>query len=167
MIDQRNAHIRVLFDQFMKEIQHKRGMSQQLLFPESLQLMPEDYLFFEQIKSELRYVGFEFVSENEDKYLYQVTGIPAQLQSASSTVTLLNDIIDRVKNATGDAVSAIHEQIALSLAESAAIHAGQVLEKEAMTQLVEQLFSCPIHNYTPDGKKIMAIWTEEEIRSRF
>ncbi|NLK47516.1 MAG: DNA mismatch repair endonuclease MutL [Bacteroidales bacterium] len=167
MIDQRNAHIRVLFDQFMREIQNKRGMSQQLLFPESLQLMPDDYLFFEQIKSELRYVGFEFLSEGEDKYLYQVTGIPAQLKSASSIVTLLNDIIERVKNATGDAVTAIHEQIALSLAESAAIHTGQVLEKEAMTQLVEQLFACPIHNHTPDGKKIMAIWTEEEIRSRF
>ncbi len=167
MIEQRNAHIRVLFDQFMREIQNKRGMSQQLLFPESLQLMPDDYLFFEQIKSELRYVGFEFLSEDEDKYLYQVTGIPAQLKSASSIVTLLNDIIERVKNATGDAVTAIHEQIALSLAESAAIHTGQVLEKEAMTQLVEQLFACPVHNHTPDGKKIMAIWTEEEIRSRF
>jgi DNA mismatch repair protein MutL len=165
MIDQRNAHIRVLFDQFMKELRDKRGLSQQLLFPERLQLMPEDHLFFEQIKSALRHVGFEFVSE--DVYHYQVTGIPAQLQSVSATVSLLGDIIERVKNATGEALAVIHEQIALSLAESAAILSGQVLSKEAMTELVEQLFACPIHNHTPDGKKIMAIWTEEEIRGRF
>jgi len=50
IIDQRRAHIRILFDQFIKEIQQKKGFSQQLLFPETLHLMPEDLLFFEQIK---------------------------------------------------------------------------------------------------------------------
>ena len=165
MIEQRRAHIRILFDQFMKEIGEKKGFSQQLLFPEVLQLMPDDYLFFEQIKSELRYVGFEF--EADKAYQYHVKGIPAQLKTTSGILPLLNDMLERVKNATGDALSIIHEQIALSLAETAAVQTGQTLSKEEMTDLVDQLFACPMHNHTPDGRLIMAIWTEEEIQGRF
>lgn len=165
MIDQRRAHIRILFDQFMKEIQEKRGFSQQLLFPEIFQLMPDDYLFFEQIKTELRYVGFEF--EAEKTYQYQIKGVPAQLKSSADVVSLLNDMIERVKNATGDAVEAMQEQIALSLAENAALSAAQSLNNEEMMKLVDQLFACPSHNYTPDGKSIISILTQEEIQNRF
>lgn len=165
MIDQRRAHIRILFDQFMKEIGEKKGFSQQLLFPEVLQLMPDDYLFFEQIKAELRYVGFEF--EADKTYQYQIKGIPAQLKSSSGVLPLLSDMLERVKQATGDALSVIHEQIALSLAETAAIQTGQTMTKEEMSDLVDQLFACPTHNHTPDGKLIMTIWTQEEIQGRF
>jgi len=145
MIDQRRAHIRILYDQFMKEIQDKKGFSQQLLFPEVLQLMPDDYLFFEQIKTELRYVGFEF--EADKTYQYQIKGIPAQLKTTSGVLPMLNDMLERVKHATGDALSVVHEQIALSLAETAAI--------------------CPSHNHTPDGRPVMVVWTLEEIQNRF
>lgn len=165
MIDQRRAHIRILFDQFMKEISDKKGFSQQLLFPEVLQLMPDDYLFFEQIKTELRYVGFEF--EAEKTYQYQVKGIPAQLKNTSGVLPLLSDMLERVRQATGDALSVIHEQIALSLAETAAIQTGQTMTKEEMIDLVDQLFACPAHNHTPDGKLIMTIWTQDEIQARF
>jgi DNA mismatch repair protein MutL len=165
MIDQRRAHIRILFDQFMKEIGEKKGFSQQLLFPEVLQLMPDDYLFFEQIKAELRYVGFEF--EADKTYQYQIKGIPAQLKSSSGVLPLLSDMLERVKQATGDALSVIHEQIALSLAETAAIQTGQTMTKDEMSDLVDQLFACPTHNHTPDGKLIMTIWTQEEIQGRF
>ncbi|MDO9633459.1 MAG: DNA mismatch repair endonuclease MutL [Paludibacter sp.] len=165
MIDQRRAHIRILFDQFMKEIQEKRGFSQQLLFPEVFQLMPDDYLFFEQIKSELRYLGFEF--EAEKAYQYQIKGVPTQLKSSADVGSLLHDMVERVKNATGEAVEAMQEQIALSLAENAAISPGQSLNNEEMSQIVDQLFACPSHNYTPDGKSVMMILTQEEIQNRF
>ncbi|MDD2283925.1 MAG: DNA mismatch repair endonuclease MutL [Paludibacter sp.] len=165
MIDQRRAHIRILFDQFIKEIQDKKGFSQQLLFPELLQLMPDDYLFFEQIKAELRYVGFDF--EADKAYQYQIKGIPVQLKTSSEILPLLSDMLERVKSSTGDALSVIHEHIALSLAETAAIQSGQTMSKEEMTDLVDQLFACPSHHHTPDGRLIMSIWTQEEIQNRF
>ncbi len=34
LIDQHRAHIRILFDQFLSQIEHKRGISQRALFPE-------------------------------------------------------------------------------------------------------------------------------------
>lgn len=165
MIDQRRAHIRILYDQFLKELQERKGFSQQLLFPEQITMMPDDISFFEQIKSDLRYVGFEF--DGGQKNSYAVIGIPVQLKSSTHVVSLINEIIERVKTATGDAVTVIHEQIALSLATNAAIAIGQSLGNQEMLHLVEQLFACPSHNHTPDGKPVMAIWTQEEILNRF
>lgn len=165
IIDQRRAHVRILFDQFMQEMQQKKGFSQQLLFPETLQLMPEDLLFFEQIKTELHYVGFDF--EQEISGQYTLKGVPSQLKGTESIIPLLNHMIERVKTATGDAVAVMQEKIALSLAETAALPAGQSLSNDEMTGLVEQLFGCSSHNHTPDGKLIMAIWTQEEIQAKF
>lgn len=168
MIDQRRAHIRILFEQFLKNIQEKKGFSQQLLFPETLELLPEDYLFFEQVKTELGYLGFEIESEQStSSHHYQIKGMPSVIKSSSGVIPLINDIVERVKNATGDAQTVVHEQIALSLAETTAIQTGQVLSREEMTDLVEQLFACPVHNHTPDGKTIMSIWTMEEIQRKF
>jgi len=59
VIDQRRAHIRVLFDEFMKELSLRKGFSQQLLFPEEIDLMPEDVPFFDQIRDDLRVLGFD------------------------------------------------------------------------------------------------------------
>ena len=38
LIDQHRAHVRVLFDRYMVQIQQKQGVSQGVLFPEILQL---------------------------------------------------------------------------------------------------------------------------------
>ncbi len=165
VIDQRRAHIRILFDQFIQEIKQKQGVSQRLLFPESLSFMPEDHAFFEQIKPELRYLGFEFTYKKANHY--QVLGIPAQLQTTSLIVPLLNDMVERVKNCTGEALDIVHEQIAISLAETAAIAHGLILSKDAMQELFQQLFANPNHHYTPDGKTIMIILSEDEIKNRF
>ncbi len=165
IIDQHRAHIRILFDQFVREIKQKKGVSQQLLFPEKLQLMPEDLPFFEQIKPELKYLGFDFVAEQHNQY--QVIGIPAQLQATSLIISLLTDIVVRVKESIGEALDVVHEHIAMSLAETAAINHGVILSKHAMSDMFQKLFSCPEHNHTPDGKNIMVIWTEDEIKNRF
>jgi len=165
MIDQRRAHIRILFDQFLNEIENKKGNSQQLIFPETFRLMPEDRLFLEQIKEELTFVGFDF--EVDEDQQYQIKGIPSQLKSTSSIQSLLNDIIERVKNSTGDAREIIIDKISLSLAENMAIQYVQSLSKDEMRDLVERLFACPSHNHTPDGKLIMTILTQDEIQERF
>ena len=38
MIDQHRAHIRILYEQFLGEIENQHAPSQQILFPETLEL---------------------------------------------------------------------------------------------------------------------------------
>lgn len=165
LIDQRRAHIRILFDQFLSEIQRRQGVSQQMLFPEQLQLSAGDRPFFEQLKQQLHYVGFDFEKESDDSYLLK--GIPSQLKATDDFMSLLHEVIERTRQATGDGIVVMEEQIAQSLAVKAAIDAGQKLSNEEMSELVERLFICSNHNYTPDGKMILSILSQEEIQNRF
>lgn len=165
MIDQRRAHIRILYDQFFNEINSKRGNSQQLLFPESYYLMPENIVFFEQVKEDLSFVGFDF--EIDENCHYLIKGVPSLLKSTSTVQSLLDEIIESVKDSSGKGHELIVEKIALLLAESIAIQSGQSLGNKEMADLVERLFMCPSHTYTPEGKLIIALWSLDEIQERF
>ncbi len=165
MIDQRRAHIRILSDQFLAELKQRKGFSQQLLFPEELSLMPEDDLFFANLKPELVSTGFDF--ETLGKAVYSVKGVPAQLQDSSNVVSIIQQIIEQAKQATDEGVAVIRESISLKLAEASAIRSGQKLSQDEMANLVDRLFACEMHHYTPDGKTVMVILSEEEMISRF
>lgn len=166
LIDQRRAHIRILFNEFLNELSLRKGFSQQLLFPELIELMPEDLPFYEQIKEELRILGFDIKVEAGGLQL-SVQGIPSQLKSPEKVPALLSDFLLRTKNAYGEPIDKLREEMALALAETSAIPATGRLNIEEMTHLVDQLFACPVHLYTPDGKLVMIIIPQEEIAGRF
>ena len=165
LIDQRRAHVRILTDQFLREIQQRQGHSQQLIFPEIISFLPDDELFFNQVKQELVNAGFDFASESSGNY--QIMGIPAQMKATGNVIPLLQMIVEDVKQATGDGITAIRESIARQLAESASIRAGQSLSEQEMSDLVDRLFACEQHHYGPDGKPVMVIISDDDIQSRF
>jgi DNA mismatch repair protein MutL len=61
----------------------------------------------------------------------------------------------------------IEEALALALAQKAAITAGKTLSDDESASLVARLFSSASPNYTPDGKPIVSIFSEEELAKRF
>ena len=164
MIDQHRAHVRILFDQFMHQMMHRPGNSQQLLFPEDLLLSEHTYQVFEKISNELHALGFDF--EKVDSKTYLVKGVPAHLNTGS-TLGLLDELIAKASNSTSDIHVDINETIALTLAKNTAIKAGQILTEEEMSDLIDKLFASSNCNYTPDGKIIMTILNQEDIESRF
>ena len=164
MIDQHRAHIRILYDLFMSQIENRKALSQQVLFPEVLELSADEALIFEQLLPDLYHVGFDF--ESLGNHSYNVKGVPDQLGTAS-VIDLLLNMLDKAKTTAEDLTTAMHESIALSLAEVSSLKAGQRLANEEMSDLIDRLFACSNHNVTPDGKKIMSIFTHEEIEKRF
>ena len=164
MIDQHRAHTRILFDLFFSQMENSHGISQQVLFPEVLELNAEEALFFEQIMPDLQQVGFEF--EHLGNYSFSVKGVSSIL-GTSSVIDLLLDILDKAKTTASDLTAGLHESISLSLAESSSLKAGQRLTNEEMSDLIDRLFACANHNFTPDGKKIMTIFTQDEFEKRF
>lgn len=165
VIDQRRAHIRVLFDEFMKELSLRKGFSQQLLFPEEIDLMPEDVPFFDQIRDDLRVLGFDTELQSGNRLM--VKGMPSCLRSSEQVLALIHDMLVRVKNAYGDSTEKIREEMALSLADSSAIPSTGRLSGEEMAHLVDQLFACSAHQHTPDGRTVMIIISQEELANRF
>lgn len=164
MIDQQRAHTRILFDLFLTQMEKTNGLTQQILFPEVLELSEDDELFFEQISGDLKRVGFEF--EPIENHSYNIKGIPAQI-GKSSVIDLLFDMLDKAKTTAQDPTASIHESISLTLAEASSLKAGQRLSSDEMNDLIDRLFACANYNFTPDGKKIVTTFTQEELENRF
>lgn len=164
IIDQQRAHTRILFDLFLVQLEKSQGLTQQVLFPEKLELSADDDLFFEQILHDLQRVGFDF--DALDNHSYEVKGIPAEI-GKSSVIDLLFEMLDKAKTTAQDPTASIHESIALTLAEASSLKAGQRLSSEEMSDLIDRLFASANYNFTPDGKKIVTTFTQDELEKRF
>ena len=66
-----------------------------------------------------------------------------------------------------DAKAKAREQVAASLARASALNYGAELTQEEIVHLIDKLFACAKPNYTPDGKKVLTIFTLGEIEKLF
>lgn len=163
-INQQRAHTRILFDQYLTQLELHKSVSQQLLFPEILELTHDDMYYFELMLPDLQQVGFEF--DITAPTTFSVKGIPDQL-AVGSVIDILLEMLEKTKSTAEDLTTSMHSSIALSLAGAASIKVGQQLTQEEMTDIIDRLFACENHHFTPDGKKIMTIVTLDEIEKRF
>ena len=164
LVNQHRAHTAVLYEQFLNQLVESRGATQQLLFPEVLVLPQDEMVLLSQLTEDLRAIGFDIEQLSPDSY--SVQGVPAQFIE-QSPVPVLRQIIDRVRERGADTRREWQEQIALELAQSAAIPYGKMLTEPEMRELVTRLVALPQYRRTPDGKTILSLLTDEEIGRRF
>ena len=164
IIDQQRAHIRVLYDRYLEQIQSRRGASQGLLFPEMIQLPPSEAVVLEHLQDELRALGFDLQSLGGGAY--SLNAVPAGTEGLHAE-TLIRNIIDTAMEKGSGISEEINSRLALALARNSGIVTGQVLSNEEMEALVDSLFACATPNYTPDGKVIITILEQENIDRLF
>lgn len=61
IIDQHRAHVRILFDQFLKAVQTSSVASQSLIFPEILNTTSSQDIIINEILTKLKSIGFDIV----------------------------------------------------------------------------------------------------------
>lgn len=164
LINQHRAHAAVLYMQFLEQLTHTQGAMQQLLFPEILALSQEEMVLMEQLLPDLKTIGFDLEQLSPDSY--SVNGIPAQLANQSA-MPVLRHILLQVQERGADTQTEWREQIALSLAETAAIPTGKILTEPEMRDIVTRLVQLTNYRRTADGKTIISLLTDEEINKRF
>ncbi len=163
IIDQRRAHIRILFERFIKRIQDRKGASQRLLFPDMLEFNNEEAITLNLILDDLEALGFEINDMGNNSYA--VHAIPSEINNCNPT-SLIKKVIDNSMDTGMDAKTEIRESLALSMANFAAIPSEKALTEEEILLLVSELFACKITNHTPDGKTIISVITDEEIEKK-
>ena len=97
---------------------------------------------------------------------YTISGIPAMLDTQAA-ITALNNIIHTVRETGLSAKERWKNQIALSLAKDAAVQSGKKISDDEAQELVRALFDLPQYMFTPDGKKVISILSDDELQSRF
>lgn len=164
IIDQQRAHVRVLYDQYLQQIQQRQGVSQGVLFPEILELPASEAVVLQQISEDLSAIGFDL--SNLGGGSYAINGVPSGIDGLSP-VQLIRNMIHTAMEKGCDVKDEVHSALALTLAKAAAIVYGQVLSNEEMTKLVDSLFACATPNYTPDGKTVLSVIKEDDIEKLF
>ena len=164
IIDQRRAHVRVLYDNYLHQINQKRGISQKLLFPEIISFTPREATIIPYLLEDLAYMGFDLSDLGNNAY--SINGIPSGLEN-TDIIETLQDLTDKVLETGCEIKEEISESLALTLAKKSAIPYGKSLSEEEAGSLIANLFASSGPNYTPDGKCILSVLSEEELEKRF
>ena len=164
VIDQQRAHIRVLYDRYLAQIQAQKGASQGMLFPDIVQFSPSEVPMLQSIMDDLSYLGFDLSDLGGGSYA--INGIPVGIEGLQP-VNLVQDMVQTAVEKGCKVKDEIQSMLALSLAKAAAIVPGQVLSNEEMNNLVDELLTSASPNYTPDGKVALAVLKEEELEKLF
>ena len=164
MIDQKRAHERILFERLMRYITKQQSMTQQSLFPEQLEFNAEDAIVVRELMADLKLFGLDM---NESKTnIFEVRGMPVNMEKMNPKL-LLDQIIGDYKSGEVNLEADLKERIARLMAKQSSIKSGQTLRSEEMDELIGQLFTCEVPNYSPDGKPIISILSNQEIEIRF
>ncbi len=164
VIDQKRAHERILFERFMEVLKSDSVASQQLLFPQTLELNPADSAILQNILPELLSLGFDIRDFGKNTFI--ISGTPGVLD-VSSPGLIVEKLLDEYKHSPVDARSKAKEQIAISLSKASALDYGTELKQEEVDHLIDHLFACATPNFSPDGKKVLTIIPIMDIEKSF
>jgi len=164
LVHARRAHVNILYYQLISQLQAGRGVSQQLLFPESLHISPDEQPLLDTLLPELEHIGFvlEKIAPGE----YDITALPSVLGNQNAEAAL-RSILSQAEMLTTDIRTEMQKYIALSLAQSAAVPMGKPMNEQEMQALLQKLFALPSYRITPKGKTVVVILTQEDIARRF
>ncbi|MDG1342811.1 MAG: DNA mismatch repair endonuclease MutL [Flavobacteriaceae bacterium] len=162
LIDQSRAHQRILYERFLSAITTKKGISQQLLFPLTIELNPQQEEQFKSSYEILEALGFEI--KHIEKSI-EVMGAPehcppSKIESVIETLLLEND-----KESENQHFS-YADQIAKSMAQSLAIRPGETLKLEEQQRLLDDFFGCKETTVSPFNKQIFITLEKGEIEQK-
>ena len=164
VIDQHRAHVRILFEQYLRQVAQRSGTSQKVLFPEVVQFTASEDLVAQKIMPDLQGLGFELTDLGARNYA--VNAIPAGLEGINP-IEMIRDMVATAMEKGAGLHDDVNQALALSLARNAALPYGQVLGNDEMESLVNALFACQNVNYTPNGQKILAIMAQTDLEQLF
>ncbi len=151
IINQKRAHERVLFEHFIQSYGNSNINSQQLLFPETIDFSPKDWVLAKEIIPLLIELGFDV---NEfGKTSMVINGVPSDLTEVNAK-EVIESTIEQFTSEKGAVKLDRREQLAVNMAKRIAIPYGQELSLEEMKNLVEQLFLCENNRTSPTQKPI-------------
>ena len=154
VIDQRRAHERILYDDFLETYRKDAGNAQKTLFPETIQLNPADHNLCLELLDEMTQIGFDVRDFGQNCVI--VHSIPANT-AVTDIKSVIETLLEQYKNLQSEMKLDLHEKMARSSAVAGAIPYGKTLSISEMQELVDQLFACDNPNTTPGGKVILNI----------
>lgn len=163
VIDQKRAHERILYEQYLRSFAMNFPVAQRTLFPESVELDQADYLIIREIIEDLHAIGFDIRDFGSNTIV--IAGYPADSKFETPR-ELLEVFLEKYKTTDTDIKTNVREKIARSMAVAGSVKYGETLSQSMMQELVDALFACESPGYSPSGKQVVVILGIDEIEKR-
>lgn len=164
LISQKAAFERILFERFRQMLHTHKGSSQQLLFPQTIRISPADIMLVNEMKDDIRNLGFEFDQIGPGELV--IRGIPSALPNENEQ-NLFEELLEQLKSNYSELKVNKHDTMAKSLARKFSSRYNVKLSTLEIQSFIAQLFSTSDPNRTPGGEPIIVKLTMEKVASLF
>ncbi len=164
VIDQHNAHERVLYEKAIKAMNKEFAYSQELLFPVIVKLSPSHLPILKELENDIKGLGFNFTYTNENNI--EIIAVPGDIPNGHEELSLIEILDDYSQNLEIKATNN-RDRIAASYACKSAIKTGKKLNQSEMKNLANSLFKCTVPYVCPHGRPVILEFSMFDLDKQF
>jgi DNA mismatch repair protein MutL len=165
VIDQHAAHERLLFEKLKKQFLQGSISSQNLMFPETVELSLADSHKVEQYADSLEKMGFSIRDFGDNAYV--ISAVPA-LGSHISPSDLFLDVLEQFgATQSNKSNGSFQENILASMACKSAVKAGDRLSHEEIEALLNNMARADLFSHCPHGRPVLKQFSDADIKKWF
>lgn len=158
VMHQKRALERIQYERLQARMENDHTVTQQLLFPVTLQLSPSDAALLDDLMPFLKNLGYDISPLGS--HTYAVQGAPPDVPSGREQF-LLEELLEQLKHESSNLKDQQKEKLLKTLAKRMA--QPDLLSASAAHALIDELFACSQPQYAPDGAKIFTILPKESL----
>lgn len=164
VVDKKRAQQHIFYHSYLQQLEAQSGVSQQLLFPRTIELPPAQIPLVLELLQELQWLGFDLSHFGGNTLI--VNGVPAIL-SQGDEQRLIETLLEDYQATQGDIKLGKYESMALSMARHAALRNPVQQSQEELLALIQRLVSLPNPQTTLNGKTVYIEITPNQLYERF
>lgn len=164
LVNQQNAHERILYERFSKAVEGRPIATQRSLFPVSIELSAADAVLLQELIPDLQQLGF--MLEHKVPHSFLVQGVPADVTQGNEK-NAIEKMLEQYKHFSSNVKFNKREKLLRSLSLQQSIKMGTYLSSEETSALLTQLFECKIPNSTPNGKPTYMSFNKDDLDKMF
>ncbi len=164
LLNQYRAHTRILFEEFDALSRANHPVSQQQLFPVTVELSAMEASVFQSSLPTLTTLGFDIDPFGQHAFI--VRGVPTICEGMNIEETIAG-FMDDIRNDKPSNTEAFREKILRSMAQRSAIKSGTVLEAQEMIALFRNLMRCTQPEIDLGGKSTFVLLNAPQIEKLF
>lgn len=163
LVDRHRAHVRVLYEKFCRRLSEGNVESQQLLFPEAVEVSASGSVALQTFSKELADLGFDmaFLGDNT----WNITAVPSMAAGANAGELLMR-LVEQL-DLSGEARESLIRPVAISMARAAAVKSDTVWSRSETESLLFELLALPTPDFTPDGLTVIRTITHQQLDNMF
>lgn len=164
LIERQAAHERIIYERNLALLSQAPAISQQELFPQTLEFPYDDFVMLCELAPDIRKLGFDLREFGNNTFV--LNAVPAGIDPGTEK-QLIDSILESYKNFQGGQRLPGQESLLRSVARNLAVKAGQPMENREMQKLADELMQCSEPSYSPSGKPVIITFSTQEIEKKF